>query len=53
MVSSIKRWTRQLKTIVDIVYLSNVHLTADEIYLEARKTLPNTVWARCTEILTS
>lgn len=41
MASNIKRWTRQLKTIVDIVYLSNVHLTADEIYLEARKSLPN------------
>ncbi|MBI0583217.1 MAG: transcriptional repressor [Methanomassiliicoccus sp.] len=41
MAVNIKRWTRQLKTIIDIVYLSNVHLTADEIYLEARKVLPN------------
>ena len=39
MVSNIKRWTKQLKAIVDIIYLSNVHLTADEIYLEARKTM--------------
>jgi len=30
-----------MKTIVDIVYLSNIHLTADEIYVEARKTLPS------------
>jgi len=40
MSMSIKRWTRQLKTIIDIVYLSNIHLTADEIYIEARKTMP-------------
>jgi len=30
-----------LKTIIDIVYASNVHLTADEIYMEARERLHN------------
>ncbi|WP_019178229.1 Fur family transcriptional regulator [Methanomassiliicoccus luminyensis] len=41
MGASIRRWTKQMKTIIDIVYNSNVHLTADEIYVEARKVLPN------------
>lgn len=35
------RWTKQLKTIVDIVYDSVAPLTADEVYSEARKRLPN------------
>jgi len=35
------RWTRQLKTIVDIVYGSESPLTADEVYTKARKRLPN------------
>ncbi len=30
-----------MKTIIDIVYNSNIHLTADEIYTEARKTIHN------------
>jgi Fur family ferric uptake transcriptional regulator/Fur family peroxide stress response transcriptional regulator len=34
-----KRWTKQKKTIIDIVYESEVHLTADEIYSKARKIL--------------
>jgi Fur family transcriptional regulator, ferric uptake regulator len=38
---NIKRWTVQIRTIVDIVYQSNAHLTADEIYLGARKARPN------------
>jgi Fe2+ or Zn2+ uptake regulation protein len=37
----IVRWTKQMKTIIDIVYASDVHLTADEIFLESKKTLPN------------
>ena len=35
-----KRWTKQKKTIIDVIYENNVHLTADEIYVEARKVLP-------------
>ena len=41
MAFNIKRWTKQHKTIVDVVYLSGNHLTADEIYVEARKSLSN------------
>ena len=41
MAESIVRWTKQMKTIMDIVHSSNVHLTADEIFLESKKTLPN------------
>ena len=37
----IQRWTKQARTIIDIVYTSNVHLTAEEIYLRAREQLPN------------
>ena len=35
-----RRWTKQKKTIIDVVYESEIHLTADEIYFEARKVLP-------------
>jgi Fe2+ or Zn2+ uptake regulation protein len=35
------RWTRQLQVIVDIVYESEDHLTADEIYHAAREKMPN------------
>jgi Fe2+ or Zn2+ uptake regulation protein len=35
------RWTKQLKTIVDIVYESKIPLTADEIYARARRRVPN------------
>ncbi len=35
------RWTRQLKTIVDIVYGSESPLTADQVYARARKRMPN------------
>jgi Fe2+ or Zn2+ uptake regulation protein len=41
MTAKIQRWTKQIEAIIDIVYNSNVHLTADEIYLEARKKMPN------------
>ncbi|MGD1061484.1 MAG: Fur family transcriptional regulator [Methanomassiliicoccales archaeon] len=41
MAADIQRWTKQMKTIIDIVYTSHVHLTADEIYKRARKRLPN------------
>jgi len=39
--ASIIRWTKQLKAMVDIIYGSNTHLTADEVYMEARKVYPN------------
>jgi Fur family transcriptional regulator, peroxide stress response regulator len=39
--ASIIRWTKQLKVIVDIIYSSNIHLTADEVYVEAQKVYPN------------
>jgi Fur family ferric uptake transcriptional regulator/Fur family peroxide stress response transcriptional regulator len=35
-----KRWTKQKKAIIDIVYDTDVHLTADEIYVKAREILP-------------
>jgi Fe2+ or Zn2+ uptake regulation protein len=35
------RWTKQLQAMIDIVYESEDPLTADQIYLEARKKLPN------------
>ena len=35
------RWTKQLKTIIDIIYDSDVPLTADEVYSKARRRLPN------------
>ncbi|MDD1772574.1 MAG: transcriptional repressor [Methanomassiliicoccales archaeon] len=41
MAASIIRWTKQLKVIVDIIYSSNIHLTADEVYIEAQKVYPN------------
>ncbi len=34
------RWTKQKKTIINIIYDNKVHMTADEIYSEARKVLP-------------
>lgn len=39
--ASIIRWTRQLRVIVDIIYSSNVHLTADEVFVQAREIYPN------------
>jgi Fe2+ or Zn2+ uptake regulation protein len=39
--ASIIRWTRQLRAIVDIIYSSNVHLTADEVFMRAREIYPN------------
>jgi Fur family peroxide stress response transcriptional regulator len=41
MMANNKRWTKQMRTITDIIYNSNIHLTADEIFLEARKTMPS------------
>ena len=41
MSSSIKRWTVQLKAITEIIYSSDVHLTASEIYEAARKRIPS------------
>jgi len=35
------RWTKQLQAIMDIVYKSEFNLTADEVYAEARKKIPN------------
>ena len=35
------RWTKQLKTVMDIVYESDVPKTADEVYSEAREKIPN------------
>ncbi len=35
------RWTRQLKTVLDIVYESEVPLTADEVYSRAREKINN------------
>lgn len=41
MSSKASRWTKQLKTIMDIIYSSEVNLTADEIYMKARKKILN------------
>ena len=41
MAGTIQRWTKQARVIIDIIYTSNVHLTAEEIYLRAREQLPN------------
>jgi Fur family peroxide stress response transcriptional regulator len=41
MKSSASRWTRQLQTIMDVVYSNEFNLTADEVYAEARKKIPN------------
>ncbi|MGE5379249.1 MAG: Fur family transcriptional regulator [Candidatus Saccharibacteria bacterium] len=35
------RWTKQLQAMIDIVYESENPLSADQIYQEARKSLPN------------
>lgn len=35
------RWTKQMQVIIDIVYESADHLTADEVYQAARRKLPN------------
>ncbi len=35
------RWTRQLKTVLDIVYESEAPLTADEVYSQAREKIKN------------
>ncbi|MEM0449742.1 MAG: transcriptional repressor [Methanomassiliicoccales archaeon] len=35
------RWTKQLKVIVDIVYTSETPVTADQIFIEARKKIPS------------
>jgi Fe2+ or Zn2+ uptake regulation protein len=35
------RWTRQMQVIIDIVYESDDHLTADEVYHAAREKMPN------------
>lgn len=35
------RWTKQLQTVLDIVYESEDHLTADRIYALARRTVPS------------
>jgi Fe2+ or Zn2+ uptake regulation protein len=34
------RWTKQMQVIIDIVYESEDHLTADEVYHAAREKLP-------------
>ena len=35
------RWTKQLKTVMNIVYESSVPLTADEVYSQARQKIDN------------
>ena len=35
------RWTKQVQTILDIVYESEDHLSADKIYNRARQEIPN------------
>lgn len=35
------RWTKQMQVIIDIVYESDDHLTADEVYHAARREIPN------------
>jgi Fur family transcriptional regulator, peroxide stress response regulator len=41
MKSKASRWTKQLQAIMDIVYNNEFNLTADEVYAEARKKIPN------------
>ena len=38
--TKITRWTRQLKVIVDVIYSSEVPLTADEIFMIAKREVP-------------
>jgi len=40
MSANATRWTRQLKLIIDVLYASESPLTADEVYIKARKRLP-------------
>ena len=41
MSATSSRWTKQLKVIVDIVYSSDLPLTADEVYARARERMAN------------
>jgi Fe2+ or Zn2+ uptake regulation protein len=41
MVGKQVRWTKQMQVIIDIVYESEDHLTADEVYQAARIQIPH------------